>query len=50
MSSKRRTLPTASKAGKILSEGRARGKKLTPKQKRFFGLIKSGRTPNRLKG
>jgi len=49
MSSSRRKLPTAAKAGKMLSEGRARGKKLTPKQKRFFGILKSGKAPNRLK-
>ena len=33
---------TKAKAKKILKEGTARGKKLTAKQKRFFGLVAGG--------
>lgn len=33
---------TASKAKKMLSEGMARGHKLTKKQKKLFGLIAGG--------
>jgi len=29
----------------MLEEGMARGKALTPKQKRFFGWIRGGRKP-----
>lgn len=34
---------TAKKAGTMLKEGEARGKALTPKQKRFFGWVRGGR-------
>ena len=33
---------TATKAKKILKEGKANGKKLTRKQKRFFGAVVGG--------
>ena len=33
---------TRKKAGKILSDKSVRGKKLTPKQRRFFGARASG--------
>jgi len=36
------------KAKLMLREGRARGKKITPKQKRFFGFIAGGGKPTRL--
>ncbi len=39
--------PSAHKAGKILKHGKVRGKKLTTKQKGFFGLIRGGGTPTR---
>ncbi len=41
--------PTAHKAGKILGHGKIRGKKITKKQKGFFGLIRGGRTPTKTK-
>ena len=40
---------TKSKAKKMLKEDRARGKKLTKKQKGLFGLIAGGGTPTRAK-
>ena len=40
---------TKAKAKKILRDGMVRGKKLTPKAKRFFGLIAGGGKPTRLK-
>ena len=33
------------KAKKMLKDGKVRGKKLTKKQKGFFGLIASGKKP-----
>ncbi len=33
---------TKTKALKILSDGKVRGKKLTAKQKRFFGVVAGG--------
>lgn len=39
---------TPRKARQILREGRARGRPLTKKQKRFFGLIAGGGRPTRL--
>lgn len=33
---------TSAKAKKILSDGKVRGKRLTKKQKRFFGAIAGG--------
>ena len=36
---------TKSKARKILKEGTARGKKLTAKQKKFFGAVAGGQKP-----
>ena len=36
---------TSSKARKILSDNRAQGKTLTPKQKKFFGAIAGGQSP-----
>ena len=38
---------TRAKAKKILSEGVARGKKLTRKQEKFFGSIAGGQRPRR---
>lgn len=38
----------AKKAGKILKEGKIGGKKITRKQKKFFGFIRGGGTPTRL--
>jgi hypothetical protein len=38
---------TAAKAKKILKEGRARGRKLSAKQKRFFGAVAGGQKPRR---
>ena len=40
---------TSRKARKILREGVARGHKLTKKQKRFFGLLASGKSATRIK-
>ena len=37
------------KAKKILTEGKIGGKKISPAQKRFFGLIAGGGEPTRLK-
>jgi len=36
---------TSGKAKKILKENKARGKKLTKKQKKFFGAIAGGQKP-----
>lgn len=36
---------TREKAKEILKDGSVRGKKLTDKQKRFFGLIAGGNRP-----
>jgi hypothetical protein len=36
---------TKGKAKTILREGRARGKKLSKKQKKFFGAIAGGQKP-----
>ncbi len=38
---------TSVKAKKILREGVAQGKKLTGKQKRFFGAIAGGQRPRK---
>jgi len=38
---------TPAKAKKMLSEGKANGKPLTAKQKRYFGLIASGKKPRK---
>lgn len=38
---------TPQKARKILEDGKIRGKKLTPKQRRFFGAIASGKKVKR---
>ena len=35
------------KAGEILKHGEVKGKKLTPKQKRFFGFIRGGGIPTK---
>ena len=40
---------SAAKARKILRDGKIRGKKLTPAQRRLFGLIASGKRPKRTK-
>ena len=40
---------TKAKAKIILREGKIRGKKLTRKQKGFFGLIASGKKATRLR-
>lgn len=39
--------PSPEKARQILSEGVARGKSLTDKQKRFFGAVAGGEKPRR---
>lgn len=46
MAAKRKKL-TREKAKKILREGRARGRKLSAKQKRFFGAVAGGQKPRR---
>lgn len=38
---------TSSKARKILREGKTRGKKLTGKQKKFFGAVAGGQKPRK---
>lgn len=38
---------TSHKAKKILKEGVAQGKKLTGRQKKFFGAIAGGQKPRR---
>ena len=38
---------TVAKAKKILRDGKVHGKKLTKKQKAYFGLIAGGGTPTR---
>jgi len=38
---------TSTKAKKILKEGVARGKKLTGKQKKFFGAVAGGQRPRK---
>lgn len=43
------TFPPQAKARKIKKEGKIRGKKLTPKQEGFFGLLAGGGKPTRLK-
>lgn len=40
---------TKAKAKKILRDGEIRGKKLTARQKRFFGLLAGGGVPTRLR-
>jgi len=40
---------TKTKAKKILKDKKVRGKKLTAKQKRFFGAIAGGQKPRRRK-
>lgn len=37
------------KAKKMMKEGMANGKELTAKQKGFFGIIASGKTPRKMK-
>ena len=39
---------SAAKAKKILSDRKVKGKKLTERQRKFMGLIASGKTPKRL--
>ncbi|NIU01962.1 MAG: hypothetical protein GWN01_13930 [Nitrosopumilaceae archaeon] len=46
MAGRRRARPSREKAKKILREGKARGHKLTPAQKRFFGA-RAGGAPTR---
>lgn len=38
---------TKSKAKKILEDKKVKGKKLTPRQKRYFGLIAGGGKPRK---
>ncbi|MBI4009130.1 hypothetical protein HY357_02765 [Candidatus Roizmanbacteria bacterium] len=45
MSSKKGHKLTSAKAKKILSDGTVRGKKLTGKQKKFFGAVAGGQKP-----
>lgn len=40
---------TPAKARKILEDGTIRGKKLTPKQRRYFGWIAAGMKPKQKK-
>lgn len=40
---------TKTKAKKILKDKEVRGRKLTPKQKRFFGAVAGGQRPRRKK-
>lgn len=40
--------PSSHKAGKILRDGEIRGRKLTSKQRGFFGARAGGKRPNRL--
>jgi len=40
---------TERKAKLMLKEGRVRGKKITPKQKRLFGFVAGGGKPTRLR-
>ena len=40
---------TSKKAKKILREGKAKGKPLSGKQRGYFGLIASGKTPTKSK-
>lgn len=40
---------SSAKAKKMLKENKARGKKLSTKQKRFFGLIAGGGKPKKRK-
>jgi len=42
---RKRRYPSARKARKILRHGKIRGKRLTKKQRRFFGWIAGGRKP-----
>lgn len=48
MRHRRKDLPSAEKAGKILKDDSVRGKKLTGRQKRFFGMLRGGGVPTRL--
>ena len=41
--------PTRTKAKKIMRHGRVRGKRLTKKQRGYFGLLAGGGKPTRLK-
>lgn len=45
----RKKYPSRAKAKKILHEGMANGKKLTKKQRGFFGIIAGGGVPKRKK-
>lgn len=38
---------SSEKAKKILKDGNIRGKKITPKQRGYFGLIAGGRKPKK---
>ena len=38
---------TAAKAKKILQDKKVRGRALTSKQKKFFGAVAGGQSPNR---
>lgn len=49
MPHKKKKKLTKAKAKIILREGTARGKKLTKRQKRFFGFVAGGGTPTRVK-
>ena len=41
-------VPTQEKAGEILQHGEVRGRKLTGRQGRFFGMLRGGGTPTRM--
>lgn len=49
MSSHKHHRLSKAKARKMLHEGRARGHKITSRQRRFFGLIASGKRPTRVR-
>jgi hypothetical protein len=47
MAKKKRKTITAAKARKILKDGMVHGKKLTAKQRKFFGAIAGGQKPRK---
>lgn len=49
LTAKKKPSLTPSKAGKILKDGEVRGKPLTKKQKKFFGLVSSGEVSKKRK-
>ena len=49
LTAKKRPSLVASKAAKMLKDGEVRGKPLTKKQKKFFGLLSSGKFSKKTK-